>query len=292
MKRFVAMLVVVLAVTPKAEWRYHESTDLMDDSRFVVALSAQVKSSVPADHDPAAILRVGCSPERDEETRGRVIQPSLWATYLNLVGAEGRVRFGDESPATLRVWADGGDDVASLSSPDAWGFVSRLLNADQVLVEIPQYGGNPVFKFPVGDEGRETIRKVIKACDVNEATGRTVWWREGILTLLNEQRIRRPKYADRQQDATFIVDRPPQLNAKTGLVVIPYIYSDSVVAVEVDGKEVAFTSSRKSQFTVPVSSALGGPISITYRTRTSDEATISLYGQYERQYRLSFGVAE
>ena len=128
MKRFVAMLVVLLAVTVKAEWRYHESTDLMDDSRFVVALSEQVKSSVPADHDPAAILRVGCSPDSDEKTRGRVIQPSLWATYLNLDGHRGRVRFDDESPVTLGVLADGGDDVARLSL-----FVKVLLRGGRAI---------------------------------------------------------------------------------------------------------------------------------------------------------------
>ena len=345
MRCFTAMLVAVIAATPKAEWRYHESTDLMDDSRFVVALSPQVQSSTPADHNPEATLRVGCyTPDLGRQERGGVVeggqarhvvctkgvcrvtagyvlQPSLWATYLNLDDRQGRVRFDGESPVAMRALADRGNDVALLRlttrvalsfscamgyggchgrSRGASDFISRLLLADQVLVELPQYGSNPVFKFPVGEEGRGAIRKVINACDIAEASVRTMWGREGVLTLLDEQMVKDPKRAWRKRwaqiggmdrDTTSLDDHPPLLNAKTGLVIFPYVHGDSVVSVEIDGESVVFESTAPWRFSVPVTSALGDRIDITYSVRTSIKGIIHMYGQYERQYRLSFGTS-
>ena len=246
MRGFPAVLAAVFAIAVNAEWRYEESTDLMDDSKFVLALSPQVESRVPADHNPKAVLRVGCYPERDERNWGRVIVSSLWTTYMNLDGYKGRVRFGDEPPVTMGAWAGGGVDIASLGllidRPDRWGFVSRLLNVDRVLVELPQYGSNPVFVFSVDDAGRKIIRQVFNACNVNEATGRTHWWREGTLALVSEQRMRRPKWSGHEP---YTLDNStPILNVRTGLVVIPYVHGDSVIAVEMNGEQVTFASTR------------------------------------------------
>lgn len=345
MRYFTAMFVVAVAGSLNAEWRYHQSTDLMDDSRFVSALSPQVESSRPADYNPKATLRVGCHPpSRDRHERGHGVcwngacwatvgydlRPSLWTTYLNLAGwrhlpytdgtrvyHQGRVRFDDELPAVMRASADRGRDVVSLGlltdshSPscvlgrnrdgDPCGFVSRLLNADRVLVELPQYGSNPVFEFPVGDDGKGVIRKVINACNTAEAAGRTVWGRDGVLTLIHEHTVRRPRRSWRKRwarqggmgrDATSLNYHPPLLNAKTGSVVIPYMYGDTVVAVEIGGKEVVFESTDPWRFTVPVTSVLSGPVEVTYSTRTHDKTTIGMWGEYERQYRLSFKAVD
>ena len=329
MRCFTAMLVATVAASPNAEWRYHESTDLMDDSRAVWALSPQVESSSPADYNPEATLRVGCYSDLDDQERGRrvctngmclptvgyALRPSLWATYLNLDDHQGRVRFDDEVPAAMTaLLADRGANFVRLrlqtdsSSPscvvlgrsrdgDLCGFVSRLFNADRVLVELPQYGSNPVFEFPVGDEGRGAIREVINACDIAEAANRKVWGRYGVLTLVHEQTVKRPRRAWRKhwsqqggmgRDANLLSDHPPQLNAETGSVVIPYMYGDDVVSVAIGGEEVAFESTDPWRFTVPVTSALSGAVEITYSARTSGKTRIGMYGQYERQYRLSF----
>lgn len=290
MKGITAILIGAFAIAVNAEWRYHESTDLMDDSKFSLALSPRVESSTPADHNPQATLRIGCDPERDEGYRGRVVRPSLWATYLNLDGYQGRVRFGDEPPVTMGAWADGGDDIASLGLlvdlPDAWGFVSRLLDVDRVLVELPQYGANPVFMFSVGDAAKKAIRQVFNACNVSEATGRTHWWREGTLALVSERRTRRPRWSGNKPHT--LDGDAPILNERTGYVVIPYVQGDSVIAVEVNGEAVTFTSTGPWNFTVPWSSALAGDTEITYLSRTIDQNTIALRGQYERRYKLTF----
>lgn len=260
-----------------AEWRYYENTDLMDDSKFTLAISPRVESSTPADHNPQARLRIGCDPGREDGYWGRVIHPSLWATYLNLDSHQGRVRFGDEPPVTMGAWASGSNDIASLGLlvdlPDAWGFVSRLLNVDRVLVELPQYGADPVFVFPIDDEAKATVRQVLNTCNVSEATGRTHWWREGTLALISERRTRRPRRSDKEPQT--LDDRAPILNERTGHVVVPYVYGDSVIAVEINGEAVTFTSTDPWNFTVPLSPTLAGDVEITYLSRTIDETTFS-----------------
>ena len=200
---FVAVLMA--ASLPALAWNVSTNTDPMTDDRFVVAVSPTIASKIATTHSPRAALRVSCSDQRGAENHGQALDVSLWASYLNLDSENGRFRIDDGQPVDGFVWANPGSRVAGLAlsektklvtgansrsvRADSWTLVSQLLNANRLLVEIPQYGSNPVFNFHIGDAGQAAIRQVMDTCQLDYATGRTPEWRVGMHTLTSEHII-------------------------------------------------------------------------------------------------------
>ena len=296
------IVAVLLAVSLQAlAWDVSTNTDPMTDNRFVLAISPTITSKTAATHSPRAALRVSCSDHRGVENHGQALQVSLWASYLNLDSENGRFRIDDGQPVDGFVWASPGTRVAGLAlsekskrlsntSPrdvpaSEWSLVSRLLNANRLLVEIPQYGSNPVFEFPIGDAGHAAIRRVMDTCQIDYATGRTQGWRVGTHTLPSEQVVKEPVF---QQAIGYTGAREPALNMRTGLVIVPTVFDGDIVEVKVNGVGIELTSRiATGTFTVPVSPALAEHVEIEYVTKTDAERHYG-YGQYDRIHRVTF----
>ena len=97
------------------------------------------------------------------------IMMSVWASYLNLDQCCGSIRIDDAKPETSFLDQYSRTKVTELHvyggrEADA-RFVSKLLDAKRVRLQLPQYGNDPVFDFPIGDSGVAAIKEVVEVCD-------------------------------------------------------------------------------------------------------------------------------
>ena len=311
------VLVGAEALAESGSWEYAESIDVMDDSRHVVAVSPTTDSEALDDQVSRAALRVGCVPPQRMGGDEVVFEATMYVSRLGLDGERGRVRFDEAPPVIAYFVSDDSGDFVRLSLPkidktlgfqrssfspvdprevpDRWLFVERLLDSHRVLVELPQHGRNPVFRFTLNADDKALIRRVVSECQVSESTGRPWWRREGKQTVLAERRVRPPKYRMPGDRWVPVQSKPPRLNTVTGEVMFPYDHGDVPVSVNVNGKPAEFTSSSDTpwEFQIPTASfdAAEG-VEIVYQTRTTDGNTLDLRGGFERTFKLTFPVTD
>lgn len=285
--RIFIALALLATQTTWAGWRLVDAVDPMDDSRNVIAVSPLVSSKTVANHSPQAALRVGCA------FVGMSVEASIYVSYLNLTGsageAQGRVRFGDAPPEILDLRYVSGSRIATLLLGDStWHVVSEILEAERVLVELPQYGSDPIFEFPLNSQAKTTIKETVVECGAVVETGVPPAWIAGTLEVVDSDAS-----GLRLEGMDSVDHVPPVLNVETGWVTrLPWRKGSmwfEITRAYLNGKRVAleggsiFSGSLKVP---PADVQADGCNVITYALERSR------LGQYSSmRFQLKFGCA-